>query len=36
MSLNEAMVEDIPQITSAESEALESEFTEKEVREAIF
>jgi hypothetical protein len=36
MSLNESMVEDIPQITSAESEALESEFTEKEVREAIF
>jgi hypothetical protein len=28
-------VEEIPQITSAESKVLESEFTDKEVREAI-
>jgi hypothetical protein len=30
------MVEDIPQITSSEGESLMAEFSEKEVREAIF
>jgi hypothetical protein len=29
-------VEDIPQLTSSESEKLMAEFSEKEVREAIF
>jgi hypothetical protein len=36
LSLNEAMVEDIPQIINAESELLEVEFSEKEEWEAIF
>jgi hypothetical protein len=33
---NESLVEDIPQITSSESEMLLADFSEKEVREAIF
>jgi hypothetical protein len=36
ISLNESLVEDIPQVTSTESEMLVSEFSEKEIREAIF
>jgi hypothetical protein len=36
LSLNESLVEDIPQVTSAESEMLVAEFSEKEVRDAIF
>jgi hypothetical protein len=36
MTLNESMVEDIPQLTSSEREELMAEFAEKEVREAIF
>jgi hypothetical protein len=36
LSLNESLVEDIPQITSAESEMLMANFSEKEVREVIF
>jgi hypothetical protein len=35
-SLNESMVEDIPQVTQLEKDLLEAEFSEKEVREAIF
>jgi hypothetical protein len=35
-SLNESMVEDIPQITRVENELLVADFTEKEVREAVF
>jgi hypothetical protein len=34
--LNEYLVEDIPQITNTESEMLVDDFSEKEVREAIF
>jgi hypothetical protein len=36
LSLNESMVEDIPQVTPLENEFLEVEFSEKEVREAVF
>jgi hypothetical protein len=36
LTLNESLVEDIPQITNMESELLVAEFSEKEVREAIF
>jgi hypothetical protein len=36
LKLNESMVEDIPQITPMENGFLEVEFTEKEVREAVF
>jgi hypothetical protein len=36
LTLDESMVEDIPQITSSEGESLMAEFSEKEVREAIF
>jgi hypothetical protein len=36
LTLNESLVEDIPQLTSSESEKLMAEFSEKEVREAIF
>jgi hypothetical protein len=36
LTLNESMVEDIPQLTSSEREELMAEFVEKEVREAIF
>jgi hypothetical protein len=36
LSLNESLVEDIPQITNTESEMLVANFSEKEVREAIF
>jgi hypothetical protein len=36
LTLNESMVEDIPQLTSLEREELMAEFVEKEVREAIF
>jgi hypothetical protein len=36
LTLNESMVEDIPQLTSSEREELMAEFSEKEVREAIF
>jgi hypothetical protein len=35
-SLNKSMVEDIPQITRVENELLVADFTEKEVREAVF
>jgi hypothetical protein len=35
LSLNESLVEDIPQVTNAESEMLVVEFSEKEIREAI-
>jgi hypothetical protein len=36
LTLDEMMVEDIPRITSSEGETLMAEFSEKEVREAIF
>jgi mannosylglycoprotein endo-beta-mannosidase len=36
LALNESMVEGIPQLTSSEREELMAEFTEKEVRDAIF
>jgi hypothetical protein len=36
LSMNESMVEDIPQVSPLERELLEEEFSEKEVREAIF
>jgi hypothetical protein len=35
-SLDESMIEDIPQVTQVENEALVVEFSEKEVRDAIF
>jgi hypothetical protein len=35
-SLDESMTDDIPQVTAAENEALVADFTEKEVRDAIF
>jgi hypothetical protein len=35
-SMNESVKEDIPQVTSVENELLVDEFSEKEVREAIF
>jgi hypothetical protein len=36
LSLNESMVEDIPQILPMENEFLEAEFSKKEVQEAVF
>jgi hypothetical protein len=36
LTLNESLVEDVPQITNMESEMLVADFSEKEVREAIF
>jgi hypothetical protein len=36
LSLNESLVEDIPQVTNIESEMLVAEFSKKEIREAIF
>jgi hypothetical protein len=36
LTLNESLVEDIPQITGSENETLLADFSEKEVREAIF
>jgi hypothetical protein len=36
LSLNESLVEDIPQVTDTETEMLVAEFSEKEIREAIF
>jgi hypothetical protein len=36
LTLNESMVEDIPQLTSSEREELMAEFAEKEVRERPF
>jgi hypothetical protein len=36
LSLKESLVEDIPQVTDTESEMLVAEFSEKEIREAIF
>jgi hypothetical protein len=36
LSLNDSMVEDIPQISPMENEFLETEFSEKEVGEAVF
>jgi hypothetical protein len=36
LSLNESSVEDIPKVTGEESEGLVEEFSEKEVRDAIF
>jgi hypothetical protein len=36
LTLNESLVEDIPKITSSDSETLLADFSEKEVREAIF
>jgi hypothetical protein len=36
LSLNESMVDDIPQISPMENEFLEAEFSKKEVREAVF
>jgi hypothetical protein len=36
LTLNESMVEGIPQLTISEREELMAEFTEKEVRDAIF
>jgi hypothetical protein len=36
LTLNESMVEGIPQLTSSKREELMAEFVEKEVREAIF
>jgi hypothetical protein len=36
LTLDESMVEDIPLITGSEGESLMAEFSEKEVREAIF
>jgi hypothetical protein len=36
LSLNESLVEDIPQVTDTESEMLVAAFSEKEIREAIF
>jgi hypothetical protein len=36
LSLNESLVEDIPQVTNTESEMVVAEFFEKEIREAIF
>jgi hypothetical protein len=36
MTLNESMVEDIPQLTSSQRDELMAKFAEKEVREAIF
>jgi hypothetical protein len=36
LTLNESLVEDISQVTSSEREELMAEFSEKEVREAIF
>ena len=35
-SLDESMTDDIPKVTPAENEVLAAEFSEKEVREAIF
>jgi hypothetical protein len=35
-SMDESLVEDVPQITLEENEALVAEFSEKEVRDAIF
>jgi hypothetical protein len=35
-SMDESLIEDVPQVTPEENEALVAEFSEKEVRDAIF